>query len=255
MIDPPGPPGPREPYSSDLPPPPPPSAPVKGPRLSPLVAIILGVALIGGAATAIFLVRSGDGGEKVGSGAAPDEWTTHDLTAEGFRLDLPPGWQKVSPGEVDASFEALRASNPDLAEQIESQAGNLNELVRFFAFDTRSPTLAQEFATNVNVVVEPLPGGVDFAGYLDANLTQLRQVATVTVTVEDENIALPGGRAAVINSVFTLNAPTGEREVAVTQYLLMKGSRGFILSMTTTPEHTATYRPVWEQIAKTFVPL
>lgn len=256
MLNPPGPPGPREPYSSDLPPPPAPFAPVKGARLSPIVAIILGVALLGGGATAVFLLRSnGDEGTRVGSGAIPAGWTTHDLTSEGFRLGLPPEWQEVSPGDVDSSLAELRRDNPDLAELLEGQlAGSLSELVRFFAFDTHSPTLAEEFATNVNVVVEPLPAGVDFPQYLDANLSQLRQVPGVTVALDDDNVALPGGRAAVIKSVFTLNSPTGPRAIAVTQYLLLAGSRGFILSMTTTPEHEPTYGSVWEQIAKTFTP-
>ncbi|MEX2554031.1 MAG: hypothetical protein WEB06_00170 [Actinomycetota bacterium] len=256
MINPPGPPASQEPYSSDVPPPPPSFAPVKGRRLRPVLAIVLGVAMLGGVAAAVFLLRSSDEEKKVDSAGIPAGWTAHDISADGFRLGLPPGWQKVSHGEVDASLEALRQDNPDLAEQIEGQvAGSLNELVRFFAFDTRSPTLAEEFATNVNVVVEPLPAGVDFTQYLDANLSQLRQVPRVTVTVADDNIALPGGRAALIDSVFTLNSPRGDRVIAVRQYLFMKGNRGFVLSMTTTPGHASTYKPLWEQIAKTFEPL
>jgi hypothetical protein len=253
---PPGPPAPREGYSSDQPPPPAPFAPVKGTRLNPVVAIILGVALLGGAAAAVLLLRSNDDEKKAGSASIPAGWTAHELTADGFRLGLPTGWQTVAAGEVDASLETLRQDNPELAEMIEGQvSGSLNELVRFFAFDTRSPTLADEFATNINVVVEPLPAGIDFAQYLDANLSQLRQVPTVTVNLEDDNIALPGGRAALIDSVFTLNSPSGGQQIAVRQYLFLKDGRGFILSMTTTPEHASTYKPLWEQIAKTFEPL
>jgi hypothetical protein len=258
MINTPGPPGPREPSSSDQPPPPAAFAPVKGARLNPVLAIVLGVALLGGAAGAIFLLRSSDdgGATKVGSAVLPAGWTTQELTADGFRLGLPPEWQKVAPGDIDASLETLRKDNPELAEMIEGQvAGSLNELVRFFAFDTRSPTLAQEFATNINVVVEPLPSGIDFAQYLEANLSQLRQVPTVTVTLEDDDLAMPGGRSALISSLFTLNSSGGGQEIAVRQYLFLKGGRGFILSMTTTPGHASTYKPLWEQIAKTFEPL
>ena len=230
-------------------------APVKGRRVNPVVLIVLGLVLLIGAPAAFLILRSGDDGTatKVGSAVLPAGWTAHEVAADRFRLGLPPGWQKVAPGEVDASLETLRKDNPELAEMIEGQvAGSLNELVRFFAFDTRSPTLAQEFATNINVVVEPLPGGIDFEQYLDANLSQLRQVPTVTVDLEDDDLALPGGRAALINSRFSLNSPSGAQEIAVRQYLFLKGGRGFILSMTTTPAHAATYEPVWEQIAKTF---
>jgi hypothetical protein len=234
------------------------SAPVKGRRVNPVLLIVLGVALLAGAPAAFLILRSGDDGEptKVGSAVLPAGWTAHEVTADGFRLGLPPEWQKVAPGEVDASLETLRKDNPELAEMVEGQVeGSLNELVRFFAFDTRSPTLAQEFATNINVVVEPLPSGIDFAQYLEANLSQLRQVPTVTVSLDDDDLALPGGRAALISSLFTLNSPSGGQEIAVRQYLFLNGGRGFILSMTTTPGHAATYKPLWEQIAKTFEPL
>ena len=231
------------------------AAPVKGPRLNPVVLIVLGLVLLIGAPAALLILRSGDDGAptKVGSAVLPAGWTAHEVTADGFRLGLPPEWQKVAPGEVDASLAALRQDNPELAEMIEGQvAGSLNELVRFFAFDTRSPTLAEEFATNINVVVEPLPSGVDFEQYLEANLSQLRQVPTVTVNLEKDDLALPGGRAALINSSFTLNSPAGGEQIAVRQYLFLRGGRGFILSMTTTPGHAATYGPLWDQIAKTF---
>ena len=174
-------------------------APVKRTRVNPAVLIALGAVLLIGAPAALLILRSGDDGAatRVGSAALPAGWTAHEVAADGFRLGLPPQWQKVAPGEVGASLETLRKDNPELAEMIEGQvAGSLNELVRFFAFDTRSPTLAQEFATNINVVVEPLPSGTDFERYLEANLSQLRRVPTVTVSLDDDDLALPGGRAA-----------------------------------------------------------
>lgn len=234
---------------------PPPPARSAGPGR--VVALILGAALVGGVVAGLVIARSGDDDSgPTGRVTIPAGWTTHNLTAEGFRLGLPPEWKDVPPGQVDSALDDLREDNPDLAELIESQlAGSLSSLVRFFAFDTRSPTLAEEFATNVNVVVEPLPGGVDFDEYLDANLRQLRQVPGVTVSAENERVQLPGGRAGLIKSQFTLNTPGGPRQIAVTQYVLLRSDRGFILSMTTTPMHESTYVPLWDRIARTFAPL
>lgn len=244
------------PVPAEGPPPMPP--PVSGKRGSPgpVAMMIIGGALVAGVVVGVVLARSG-GDSNGGSGkvSIPAGWTAQDASDEGFRLALPPGWQEVEPGRVDDSLDQVREDNPELAEVIESQlSGSLSDLVRFFAFDTRSPTLAEQFATNVNVVVEPLPGGVDFDEYLDANLSQLRTVPGVRVSGEDE-VSLPGGRAAVITSTFTLNSPSGPKDIAVTQYLLMRGDRGFILSMTTTPGHIATYRETFEQIARTFEPI
>ena len=254
MDIPPGPPAPREGYSSDRPPPVPfePAAP--GPRAPNRVAmIVIGVGLIGGVIAGVLIARSGD--EKpsaVRPGALPAGWKAY-TADEGFSLGLPAAWQELPPGRVDSALDELRGDNPELAELIEGQlAGSLSSLVKFFAFDAESPTLEQEFATNANVVVEPLPEGVDFDEYLQANLTQLRQVPGVSVTPADPSLNLPGGRAALIKSRFSLNTPAGPRQIDVTQYLFLKGRRGFILSLTTTPEHEGTYASVFEQIARTF---
>jgi hypothetical protein len=172
-------------------------APVKRTRVNPVVLIVLGIALVVGAPAAFLILRSSDDDKKVGSTGLPAGWTTHTVSAEGFKLGLPPEWN----------------------------------------------------------LVESLPAGVEFDEYLQANLSQLREVPKVSVSLEDDDVALPGGRAALIRSTFSLNSPDGEREVSVTQYVFLKGSRGFILSMTTTPVHAANYEPLWEQIAKTFEPL
>jgi hypothetical protein len=219
-----------------------------------VLAIILGVALVGGAIGGVLLVRSKDDPGTGSRALIPAGWTTHTNRSDGFRLGLPPGWKPVSSGTVDSALESMREQNEELARAIEQQvSGSLSDLVRFFAFDTRSPTFDEEFATNVNVVVEPLPAGVDFEAYLTANLRQLRGVPGVTVS-DEQAVDLPGGPAALIKSRFTLNTPAGMREIAVTQYLMLKGNRGFILSETTTPKHEATYASMFEAIARTFQP-
>lgn len=239
-----------------IPPEPPPGRSI---GLGPLVAIGLGVALVVGV-TVGFLIASKssvDDPVVVGSpGAIPSSWGTYNIPAEGFRLGLPPGWKDLPAGEVDSAMAELRKDNAELADLIESQlAGPLSTLIRFFAFDANSPTLAEQFATNANVVVEPLPVGIDFKQYLDANLRQLGKVPGVTILSQDENVTLPAGRAALIKSTFTLNSPQGPRPISVSQYLMLKGTRGFILSLTTLPSHEASYRSTFEQIAQTFAPL
>ncbi len=214
--------------------------------------IVIGVALIAGVGVGVFLARRG--GDEPGTATIPAGWTTKDQASDGFRLAIPPRWQEIPPGDVEPALEEVRADNPELAALIEDQlAGSLSDLVRFFAFDPESPTLTEGFATNVNVVVEgPLPSSLDFAGYLQANMTQLQQVPGVSVQLKDDSLTLPGGRAALIVSRFTLNSPSGPREIDVNQFVLMKDRKGFILSMTTTPSHVATYETVFAQIARTF---
>ncbi|MGH2728488.1 MAG: hypothetical protein ACRDKS_16080 [Actinomycetota bacterium] len=221
-----------------------------------VVAIILGLALVGGAATGVFLAGRSTkrDAKRPISTVIPAGWTTYTKSADGFRLGLPQGWDDIEPGEVDNALKGLREENAELADLIGQQVeGSLSDVIRFFALDGESPTLEQGFATNVSVVVEPdLPGGLEFATYINANLAQLRKVPGVDITEEDREVALAGGKAALIKSHLTLNTPAGAQVVAVTQYIWLDGDRGLILSMTTTPEHEATYASLFEQIANTF---
>lgn len=218
--------------------------------------IVIGVALVAGAGVGVFLARGGDdSGKASGPVVIPAGWTRHAVAADGFSLGLPGGWKEIPPGDVEPALDDLRRDNPELADLVEGQlSGSLSQLVRFFAFDTQAPTLSDGFATNANVVVEPLQVDISFDQYVEANVRQLRQVPNVTVTVGNENLSLPGGRSALINSRFTLQSPDGPKMIDVTQYVFLKGRRGFILSMTTTPAHQATYRSTFEQIARTFKP-
>lgn len=256
----PPPPAPPDPSASDAPPPEPPFSPATpGRKLPPVAMMVIGVALVAGAVVGVLIARGGDKEDsgKAGPITVPAGWATQDLSSEGFTLALPPDWKVIPPGDVEPAVDELRAENPELADLIEGQLqGSLSQLVRFFAFDTDAPTLAQGFATNVNVVVEPLQtDDVAFAAYVDANIRNLKQVPGVTVTLKDDNLALPGGRAALINSEFTLNSADGVRKIDVTQYVMLRGRRGLILSMTTTPEHAATYAQTFTDIAKTFRPV
>jgi len=220
------------------------------------VAIVIGLALVAGAATGVFLAGRNKSKESKNpiTTTIPAGWTTYTKGADGFRLGLPKAWDDIEPGEVDDALKGLHEDNPELADLIEQQvSGSLSDLVRFFALDGESPTLAQGFATNVNVVVEPdLPGGLSFATYVNANLANLRKVPGVDIQREDREVALAGGTAALIKSHLTLNTPAGPQVVSVTQYIWLDDGRGLILSMTTTPEHEATYATLFEQIANTF---
>lgn len=239
--------------------PPPGGAPAGRGGSKQLIAIVVGVALVAGAATGVFLAgrnKSKDSKNPITT-TIPAGWTTYDKNADGFRLGLPKGWDDVAPGEVDDALQGLRQGNPELADLIEQQvSGSLSEYVRFFALDGESPTLAQGFATNVNVVVETeLPDGLSFATYVNANLANLRKVPGVDIREQDTAVVLAGGTAALIKSHLTLNTPAGPQVVAVTQYIWLDDGRGLILSMTTTPEHEPTYAATFEQIANTFQPL
>ena len=244
-------------HSPAPPPPLPPEEPIAGEvpprRTSKAVVAILVGALLAGAGTAVWLVRSRDEGPRnVSPVALQSGWTDQTLPEDGFGIAFPPGWEAIDPDNADAALAQMAKDNPAFAEIVKDQVGKLSEIIRLLAVDANSPTLAQGFATNANVIVQPVPGSLRFEEFLQANVSQLRSVPGVTTSVEDDAFALPAGRAALIRSRLPIQSPAGTTIAAVTQYLFLTEERGFILSFTTTPESEARYVSVFEAIVRTF---
>ena len=236
------------PLPPDNVPPGPPMAPEYPPparRRAP-AAVFAAIAILAiGAGLIVWSIALKDSGAKLQSG-----WRRV-TTPEGFNVGLPPGWKSVSTTNADKAYEALKSANPQLANLVKDQLGSsLSSLIKLLAFDTKSPTLAQQFATNMNVVVAPAAGvGLDV--FLEQNLVQLRKTPGLA-GVESSKLELPSGPAGLVTSQLTVNAPGGAQQVAITQYLLVNGSNGYILSFSTLPSFAANYKDSFKQIAETF---
>ena len=222
-----------------------PDSPTPTPRrIGPIAAavVVIAIAAVGG--TLIFK-RTSDR-DKLEPG-----WRRARVAAEGFSLGMPPGWRSVSTTNADKAFEALRSANPQLADIVKDQLGaSLSSLIKLLAFDTRSPTLAQQFATNMNVVVAPA-AGIDIDTFLEQNLAQLRKTPGLA-NVESRRVDLPAGPAGQVTSQLTVNAPGGAQQVAITQYLVVNGQKGYIMSFSTLPTSMPAYVDLFQQIAETF---
>jgi len=221
-----------------------PSPPSK--RIGLFAAAIAAVAV--GAVGATLLVRSATHEDQ---GKIDPGWQKVSVGAEGFSVGIPPGWKSVSTTSADQAFEALKAANPQLANLVKDQLGeSLSSLIKLLAFDTNSPTLEEKFATNMNVVVAPAPG-VDINTFLEQNLAALRKTPGLA-NVEYKNLRLPAGPGALVTSQLTLNAPGGAQQVAITQYLLVNGAKGYIMSFSTLPSFVHNYEADFRKIAETF---
>lgn len=220
----------------------PPVAPT--PVLAAIAALVLG-ATVG---TAVYVSRSASSKPETKAG-----WTRESPSGQGFSVGLPPGWTSVSTKSADDAFNSLKAANPELANLVKDQLGSsLASLIKLLAFDVQSPTLAQQFATNMNVVVAPTGTGVTFDAFLQLNLAELRKTPGLGNTLRSENVNLPAGRSAKVTSQLTVNAPGGQQTVAITQYLLVSASRGYIISFSTLPSHVGSYTSLFQEIAETF---
>ena len=180
-------------------------------------------------------------------------WVRFGFATKGFGIDLPPGWKAVPATSADEQYKALKDANPKLAALVRDQGNSgASSLIALLAYDVNSPTLVRDFATNVTIAVVPLPNGTDLDTFVNDNVKQLRSVPEVAASIETQRLELPAGPAALITSHFTSNAPGGSQISANTQYLLLRGSRGYIVSFSTLPSSLGGYAPLFNEIAREF---
>jgi hypothetical protein len=221
----------------------------RGRRVAPVIVAVVLIAVGALVTVPILLLRGNDGS------APPDVkagWKRVAPAGQGFSVYLPPQWNSVSTKSADDAFNSLNAANPQLANLVKDQLGaSLSALIKLLAFDTQSPTLAQQFATNMNVVVAPTGSNISFDQFLQLNVEQLRQTPGLA-GLRQERVGLPAGESAIVSSQLTVNAPGGGQTVAITQYLLVSEARGYIISFSTLPANVAGYSPLFREIAETF---
>lgn len=87
-------------------------------------------------------------------------WPLYEVAAEGFAVELPPGWRRfeMDPKTFEAKFQDTLKQNPQLEPMLANLRQQVAAGVKFFGFDvaTKGPGIA----TNVNILVLPvLPGG------------------------------------------------------------------------------------------------
>jgi hypothetical protein len=228
-------------------------APPKPSRVSPGVVITGCLVLVGLVVGAIVATRrSIDDAPATRAALIPAGWTNQTVRDAGFRIAFPPQWRAIT-GLDDDALDALRTDNPELAEVVEQQLGgaSLSDLVRLFAVDGQSPG-APEFVTNANVIVAALPGRISLSDYLDANLDQLERLPGASVQEVERGVDLNGTPAGIFRVEYPLNTPTGAVQVSLTQFAAVRGTRSYVLTLTTTADQESRYQDVFERIGATF---
>ena len=175
--------------------------------------------------------------------AADAEYRRHSVPNQGVSLSLPGSWKTISAKEAvrlsGSNLDAFIKAHPELAGVV-AQLGQKNSPLKFFAFD---PVPLRGFATNVNVVVTPLPGGISFAAFRSA---LVREVKTLHMTgLANSDVRLPGGRAVRLTYSLHLTARGKPLTVATTQYAFPRPTRGVVVTYTTLPDALRAYGPVF----------
>jgi hypothetical protein len=173
-----------------------------------------------------------------------DGLAAYEVESGGFTLSVPEDWKAATIDEIlnGDALDEIRKEDPDLARQIEpfAQPGSP---VKFVALD---PDVQDDFATNANVYVEEVPGGVTRDQYFEASLQKLTDAFGAP---EQERVTLPGGEAVRVS--YEQEIASG-RKVAIVQYILFEEGTGYVLTYTTLPDRSAEYAETFEASANTF---
>jgi hypothetical protein len=177
------------------------------------------------------------------------------VASEGLSLGMPEGWQKIDmdAGMLDESLKALESSNPEFAKIFDAQARQMAAAgIKFFGFDSSPDALTDGFATNVNILVQPLPIDLSLDQYTEVNVDQIKGQLPGVSDVKVETVQLGALEARELSYGYSLNtAAGGQTPIALSQYIVIQDKNALVMTFTTTEAKAATYTPLFRQMAET----
>lgn len=186
----------------------------------------------------------------------PNGWTNYPVEDQNFSIAVPASWQRlpVNTQELDASLEAIRQSNSELADSLGSSAQQLlRSGVKFWAFDPDPNSLSSKFATNVTVTRQTLPDAASFDTYVLVNVNQIEQLSSRQGQVSHQRINLSSVPAEKIRYNLVFQSSDGTTMTsAITLYLLLNRDNAYVLTYATKLEQIDHYAATFDQSAATF---
>jgi hypothetical protein len=171
---------------------------------------------------------------------------TYEVSGAGFSVAVPPDWQTVSADDAftKSQLETMKEADPALAPYLDALGGS-DSFVKLLALD---PDIEVGFATNLNVVVEPIAIDITRQQYFDATMSQVRQL--FGAEFEENRVDLPAGEALHL-SYEQFENPSGGT-IATVQYILFEDGNGYVLTYSTLPGRAAASADEFERSARSF---
>lgn len=178
----------------------------------------------------------------------------HNLLDEQFAITIPPTWEMVplDTAGIAQSLELLEADDPALAERIGEQIDLLLRSGNFvlYAFDAG---VGEVSLTSVTVLKEDGGFDVELNFYADLIVQQIAFSPDVVGEIQRERVDLNGVPAEELKYAMSVADPDSETvELALTQYLLVKGSELYTITLSTTADRDANLSAVFKAIGESF---
>ncbi|MGQ9683821.1 MAG: hypothetical protein ACUVX9_14895 [Anaerolineae bacterium] len=177
-------------------------------------------------------------------------WVEHQESESGFAFALPAHWRRIDPAR---GAQLLGASAPADASGPQSPLPitpvHLFSGVCFVAVEAGDGAGVRPLAS-VNVLERRLDQAPSLAAFVKRNVGMLESSPQVRAPVEQTAVTLPAGPGVRLR--YRLQATTGagaEFELALTQYLLLRGRRGYVLTGAAPAASEGDYRPLFEAMA------
>ncbi len=181
------------------------------------------------------------------AGTPTSRSTRHPIPTAGISLTTPSSWRAVDSRAVLGSkaVKALLAENPQLAALIQKVVG-AGSPVKFLALD---PHVSEGFATNVNVVVTPVPSNLTLPILAAAITGELAKLPGLASKVTTSTVTLPIGR--VVKASYRLTIVNGgkKQDVQTLQYIFLRHALNIIVTLSTTPSQSARRAATFKAIA------
>ena len=178
----------------------------------------------------------------VATAGAAVRLTRHTVPGQGLSLAVPASWVAVDASLPDAAIDELRRQNPKLAPYLGQLSGPASA-AKFLALD---PAVQNGFATNVNVVVAPIPS-VAFDVYRAAIVREIQGIVG-SAKVDHRPVTIGGARGVRISYPFRITV--GRTYIVATlQYAFPRKGTSVVVTYTTLPRLKSRYAPTFGRSA------
>ncbi len=196
---------------------------------------------------AFLLAGCAFGGESAPESTGDNGLTRYEISAGRFAIGVPQTWHATSSAQMrKASFKRFASQNPSFAAYADA-VGRKNSPFKFFAYD---PVIRQKFATNLNVLVKPVPKGTTWEAYRRGALGEAKSLAAGRVSATD--VDLPAGKALRVEYHIRFVLEGRKRTVSTTQYGLLLEDTSYVLTYTTLPAARDEYADWFKLSAESF---
>ena len=177
----------------------------------------------------------------------PAGFTVRRVRAQRFAIAVPKAWPSIDASTAlsGAAVKQFAQENPAAAGAVEALS-RPNSPMKLVAVDPS----ATGFATNVNVLVSPIPAGTPFSTWTKAEAAQVQ--ALHPTHVSQGPVQLEPGKGYRLAYRAKLMIRGRPRELAIHQYMVKRDGRLYVITYTTSAEDEARWAQTFNRSAHTF---